>query len=100
DFLQSLRAAFSADELRAATAALDRPVSQHVTALAPFRVIFRSAVRAAIDSSAAARVLRGYRGLSRIQQRDFDNLVRWFRLGGLALPEGVNLAGGGSPPRR
>lgn len=100
DFLLSLRAAFSIDELRAATAALAAPLSRHATALAPFLMIFRSAARGAIDDGLVARVEESYRRLSDLQRRDVDNLVRWFRLGGLALPAGINLADGESRQRR
>lgn len=93
DFLQSLRAAFSVDELNTATTALDKPVARHATALAPFMLIFRSAARCTIESTVAARVAENYRQLSRRQQQDFNNLVRWFRVGGLVLPENINLAG-------
>jgi SAM-dependent methyltransferase len=96
DFWQSMRAAFSVGELRAATAALDLPLSQYSTAMADFLVIFRSASRASIDAATAARVARAYRELTRVQQRDFDNLVRWFRLGGMPLPNGINPVGGES----
>lgn len=99
DFLQSLRAAFSIDELRAATAALDTPLALHATALAPFLMVARSTARGAIDGDTAARVQRSYRALSRVQQRDFDNLVRWFRVGGLSLPDDIN-SGGGESRRR
>ena len=100
DFLLSLRAAFSADEMHAATTALATSLSRHATALAPFLMIFRSAARGAIDDGVGTRVEEHYRELSDLQRRDFHNLVRWFRLGGLALPDGLSLGGGGSPQHR
>lgn len=86
DFLRSMQAAFSVDELRAAIAALDKPMSESTTALAPFLAIFRSGTRRAIDKLLAAQVSKHYRELSWQQRRDFDNLARWFSLNGAVLP--------------
>jgi len=90
DFLHSMRAAFSADELRAAMTALGIPLTQHATALAPFLLIFRSAARHSVDAALTARVTETYRILTGRQQRDFGNLARWFRVGGLSLPCGMD----------
>jgi arsenite methyltransferase len=92
DFLQSMRAAFSVSELSAAAFELDITLSQYATALAPFLFIFRSAARRPMDANLSAKVAENYRHLTRVQQRDFDNIARWFRLGGLTLPCDVNFA--------
>ena len=86
DFLNSMQAAFSLDELQQATAALRPGLDCYQTSLAPFMVLFRSAARQRIDTDLAQRLLQRYRQLSAMEQRDFDNLLRWFRLGGLSLP--------------
>lgn len=86
DFLNSLRAAFSLDELQQAVALLQRELHSFRTALAPFMLLFRSAPRRNVDAALAQRVREGYARLSAGEQRDFDNLMRWFRLGGLNLP--------------
>ena len=86
DFLNSMHAAFSLEEMQTATAELDVPIEHYRTALAPFMMIFRSTPRRAIDAPLAARVKRHYAALTAGQRRDFDNMVRWFRLGGLDLP--------------
>lgn len=86
DFLNSMRAAFSAEELFQAASLLGRPFEQHHTALAPFMTLLRSPARRSVDAALAGRVRQGYLALSAIQQRDFDNLARWFRAGGLGLP--------------
>lgn len=90
DFLNSMRAAFSVAEFTAATAQLGCPVQHHQTALAPFMMICRSAARrpldAALDPELKARLDFHYRNLTALQHRDFANIARWFRVGGLALP--------------
>lgn len=86
DFLNSLRAAFSLDELQQAVMLLQRELHSFRTALAPFMLLFRSAPRRSVDAVLAQRAREGYAWLSAGEQRDFDNLVRWFRLGGLHLP--------------
>jgi ubiquinone/menaquinone biosynthesis C-methylase UbiE len=86
DFLQSMRAAFSSSELDTATATLGTTLSLYATAFAPFLLIFRSPARRMVDASLAAQVAASYRHLTHRQQRDFNNLVRWFRIGGLSLP--------------
>ncbi|MHB8258170.1 MAG: class I SAM-dependent methyltransferase [Acidiferrobacterales bacterium] len=86
DYLNSLRAAFSVDELSGATKVLGDGVTRYTTALAPFTVIFKSAARRKPDKQLkdAARML--YRRLSASQQRDFRLYARWLRADGLALP--------------
>ncbi len=86
DYLNSLRAAFSVDELSRAAAVLGDGVTRYATAFAPFMVIFKSAARREPDQPArqVARVL--YRRLSASQQRDFRLYARWLRADGLALP--------------
>lgn len=86
DFLNSLRAAFSQDELQQAVALLQRELNIYRTALAPFMLLFRSVPRRAVDAVLAQRVRAGFARLSASEQRDFDNLARWFRIGGLNLP--------------
>lgn len=86
DFLNSLRAAFSLDELQQAVVVLQRELHSFRTALAPFMLLFRSTPRRSVDAALAQRARDGYAWLSTAEQRDFDNLTRWFRLGGLHLP--------------
>lgn len=86
DYFNSLRAAFSVEELSRAMRVLGDGVACYATALAPFMVIFKSAARRALDERTrqAARVL--YRRLGASQQRDFRLYARWLRAGGLELP--------------
>lgn len=93
DFLNSMRAAFSLDELRQGAALLGAELDCHQTALAPFMVLLRSRARQHVDAALAQRVAAAYRGLSPLEQRDFNNLARWFRLGGLSLPCALPAAG-------
>lgn len=86
DFLHSMRAAFSVEELSAALAGLMPELECHQTALAPFMVLYRSAARACPDQALQQGVRQRYRQLSPARRRDLDNLVRWFAFGGLSLP--------------
>lgn len=86
DFLHSLRAAFSVEELGQALGAFGDEVRLHRTALAPFMVIVRN-TRArcrALDCQPRARAL--FASLTADQRRYFRALAGWFRAGGLALP--------------
>ncbi|TDR77805.1 ubiquinone/menaquinone biosynthesis C-methylase UbiE [Paludibacterium purpuratum] len=86
DFLHSMRAAFSLDELRTAIEDAGLAAHGYHTALAPFMMIFRSQPRRVVDRSLTLRLQQAYRRLDRGARRDFDNLARWFGLGGLSLP--------------
>lgn len=86
DFLNSMRAAFSVAEFKSALAEIDATIKIHRTALAPFMMIARSDARHAIDNKMSEKIKRHYKNLTARQRRDFDNIVRWFRIGGLALP--------------
>lgn len=86
DFLNSMRAAFSVEEFKAALEHIGRSVPIHQTALAPFMMIARSEARRAIDSELAEKIKIRYQDLTAGQRRDFDNIVRWFWMGGLELP--------------
>ena len=86
DFLDSLRAAFSEDELGTALTHLAIPTRLDRTALAPFLIICRGPARRPIDAETQSRVKAGYQALTPGQQRDFNNMARWYRAGGLPLP--------------
>ncbi|MBV8465220.1 MAG: class I SAM-dependent methyltransferase [Burkholderiales bacterium] len=86
DFLASMRAAFSPAEFDVALGEIDASIQRYETGLAPFILICRSTARRDVDSTLAAQVKAAYADLSRGQRRDFDNFVRWFKMGGLDLP--------------
>ena len=86
DYFNSLQAAFSVDELTAAVALLAPDVQRHVTVLAPFMVVFRTAFQRAIDVPTLQRAKAVFATLSPVQQDDFRGLAQWFRLSGYALP--------------
>ncbi|MDN0081918.1 class I SAM-dependent methyltransferase [Crenobacter sp. SG2305] len=89
DFLNSLRAAFSLTELQQSVALLGRELHVYQTALAPFMLLFRSMARRQVDATLEQRVHDGYGRLNAGEQRDFNNLTRWFRPGGLSLPSSL-----------
>ena len=87
DYLNSLRAAFSVAELTAAVALLGRPgVQRHVTVLAPFMVVFRTAPERQMDAQTLLRAKAAFASLSAAQKDDFRGLAQWFRASGYALP--------------
>lgn len=86
DYFNSLRAAFSVAELSAAAALLDADLQRHVTVLAPFLVVLRSAQRRALGPVALQRARAVYTGLSAQQQANFRGLADWMRHSGLELP--------------
>lgn len=86
DFLNSMRAAFSIEEFKAATEELGLPIQHHQTAMTPFMMICRSAAQRVIDAALKEKIKLHYSNLAPGQQRDFNNIVRWFRIGGLPLP--------------
>ena len=91
DFLGSLQAAFSLTELQQAAAVLACAPACHHTALAPFMVVLRSSPRRIVDAGLQQRALAAYRQLDEGERRDLHNLLRWFRPGGLRLPDGLLL---------
>jgi ubiquinone/menaquinone biosynthesis C-methylase UbiE len=86
DFLASMSAAFSPAEFNAALKTAGLLLERYETALAPFMIIYRSALRRHIDPALAVSARASYTALSNGQQRDFDNFTRWFKAGGLNLP--------------
>lgn len=86
DYLNSLRAAFSQDELEAAAVPLPAGLTWHRTALAPFLLMARRARQDGTVGPAAERARRRYRQMSEAQQRDVMALSGWFQASGLALP--------------
>jgi len=85
DYLNSLRAAFSVEELSRAAQAFGDGVTRYATALAPFMVVFKSPAWREPDAlnRQMARVL--YERLNAGQQDDFRLYARWMRAGGLDL---------------
>lgn len=86
DYFNSLRAAFSVEELSAAVVPLGPQLQRHVTLLAPFIVVFRSAFQRPIDPQTLQRVKDAFAKLSATQQDNFRGVVSWFRISGYALP--------------
>jgi len=86
DYFNSLRAAFSVEELSAAVAPLGLDVKRHVTVLAPFMVVFKSAFQRPIDAQTLQRAKETFAKLSAAQQDNFRSLATWFQRSGYALP--------------
>ena len=90
DFLASIMAAFSTAEFDTALQAHNlTDVSRYTTAVAPFMVIYRSRQSRRTEPCPRDAIKRRFAALTKQQQRDFVNVTRWFRLGGLNLPFGV-----------
>ena len=86
DYFNSLRAAFSVEELSAAVAPLGPDVQRHVTVLAPFLMVFRSAFQRPMDPQTQQRAKDAFAHLSAAQQNNFRSLANWFRISGYVLP--------------
>lgn len=86
DYLQSLKAAFSLQELSEAAETLGDGVRRYVTPLAPFMVVFKTAARRPMDTATERLVRQHHARLTPSQQQDFRVFARWFRGAGYALP--------------
>lgn len=86
DYFNSLRAAFSVEELSAAVAPLGPDVQRHVTVLAPFLVVFKSAFQRPMDPQTLQRAKEAFAQLSATHQENFRSVASWFRVSGYALP--------------
>ncbi|WP_374591539.1 methyltransferase domain-containing protein [Aquabacterium sp.] len=89
DFFNSMRAAFSVDELADAAQALGSSWQIVQTALAPFMVLLRRPLHGQPDAAAMARAREQFRALSASHRGDFKALANWFAASGLPLPAGV-----------
>jgi ubiquinone/menaquinone biosynthesis C-methylase UbiE len=85
DYFNSLRAAFSVEELTSAVAVLGPDVQRHVTALVPFFVVFRTAFQRPLDAPTLQRARDAFANLSATQQSNFRGVVNWLRLSGYSL---------------
>lgn len=87
DYMNSLRAAFSLDELEQAAASVSRGVQTHVTALAPFMVILRKRVSDdGLHHGLRHAAQEVFHAMSDSHQRDLLALANWFHAGGLPMP--------------
>ena len=86
DYFNSLRAAFSVDELSAAVALLGSAVQRHITVLAPFIVVFRSVFQRPMDLKTLKLAREAFAHLPAAHQDNFRNVARWFRMSGYTLP--------------
>ena len=86
DYFNSLRAAFSVEELSAAVAPLGPDVQRHVMVLAPFIVVFRSVFQRPMDAPTLQRAKEAFANLSDAQQKNFHSVANWFRGSGYAPP--------------
>lgn len=86
DYFNSLRAAFSVDELSRAVSVFGEGITRHMTALAPFMVIFKSSARRESDEATRRIACELYRQLTPDQRKDFRLYARWWRASSLELP--------------
>ncbi|MCB1968684.1 MAG: class I SAM-dependent methyltransferase, partial [Candidatus Accumulibacter sp.] len=84
DYLNSLHAAFYADDFRRATQVLSERARLYRTFLVPFMVALKSAPRRASDPALSSRLAAMKRALPNWHQRDFADLTTFFRLGGMS----------------
>lgn len=86
DFLNSMKAAFSVEELARAVSQLGEQIQRHETVLAPFMVVFKRAVSARPNAQTQEMARSLFQQLSSAQQGDFKDLSMWFQAAGLRLP--------------
>ena len=86
DFLHSLQAAFSVEELTSAALALGPGPERYQTPLAPFVVVFRSPARRSWSAATQELARDLYASLGATQRRKFRAFARWLQLAGCSLP--------------
>lgn len=86
EYLQSLRAAFSVEELTISATALGCDAECVVTPVAPFMVLLRSRPRHAWDAEDQRTARHLHSLLEPGQRTKFRALARWFRAAGCHLP--------------
>jgi len=89
DYFNSLRAAFSVEELSAAAVLLGPDMQRHVTMLASFLVVLRSAFQRPMDPQTLQRAKDAFATLSPAHQHNFRSVSIWFRRSGYTLPYDV-----------
>lgn len=85
DYYNSLRAAFSLDELRAAAALCGGDCVVERTFLVPFLVVIRSRARAPLDATQRQAASAAFAALGPRQRVDLRDLERFFAHGGFPL---------------
>jgi len=86
DYAESLAAAFSVEEIKNASRIMGGQLEFYATILAPFMLILKTAHRRTLDTAALQRIQDMYQTLTALQQRDFNNIARWFKMSGYDLP--------------
>lgn len=86
DYFNSLRAAFSVEELANAARQLGADVQLHATVLAPFMVVVRSAPLASFPVACLQQARQAFTQLAPAQQHNYRNIENWFRMGGHSPP--------------
>lgn len=84
DYLNSLHAAFYLQEIRRAAQPLLRQARLYPTFLAPYMVALKSPPRRSHDPGIAAKLFALRQSLPSWHQRDFADLITFFRLGGMS----------------
>ena len=86
DYLNSLRAAFSTREFEEAMKVLGHDVRLLKTGIIPFMVVICRGEEREPGKEMMKRCAKIYESMSGEQRQDFDDLVRFFRMGGATVP--------------
>jgi len=86
DYLNSLLAAFTLDELRAAGAPLAGRATLSSTWMVPFMASFKSPLRQPANPARHARFKELAEALPACHRSDLADMIRFFRMGGLTSP--------------
>lgn len=87
DFLHSLRAAFSVREFRAAAATFDASARVYAMRPVPVMMVIQRGTPQPLSAGVRSQCAAIFRTLNVQQQRDFQDLRRFFGLGGLTSPD-------------
>lgn len=86
DYFNSLRAAFSVEEMESEVSRLGGELQKHTTVLAPFMMVFRSAFQRPLPAQTVQLARDTYLLLPPRQRKNFRGFSAWFRFNGYALP--------------
>jgi len=86
DYLNSLRAAFTAQEFKSAMQVFGGAVRFKSTALVPFMVVVLRGPQHPVPEATLTQCAAIYASLGQAQQQDFNDLKRFFGLSGLSTP--------------
>lgn len=87
DYLNSLRAAFTAQDFRQTMQVFGSGAQFHATGLVPFMIVISKGIRHSLSDTVLTHCSTIFSSLQPPQQQDFLDLRRFFSLGGFSAPK-------------